>query len=160
MMKKYLNLGCGNKLYKGAEWVNIDFASEVADMRLDLRLPLPFESNSVDFIFASHLIEHFTPYEWCVVVKDWYRVLRSGSCVEVRVPDMEVACREWLSGNRYSGEISAHGMIFGTQEVIGQMHHQGFDKAKLRDDLEHEGFTVFYMENEHPSWQIICKAQK
>lgn len=162
-MKTYLNLGCGNKLKSSTgdiTWVNIDL-SPSADLQHDLCLPLPFDMNSIDFILASHIVEHFTPYEWAAIKKDWYRVLRVGGRLEVRVPDLEVACKEFLAGNRYFGMVSAHGMIYGSQEVIGQMHHQGFDKAKLQEDLRQEGFKVLTCDNVPPvMWQIICIAEK
>ena len=162
-MKTHLNLGCGNKLKSSTgdiTWINIDL-SPCADLKHDLRLPLPFDMNSIDFILASHIVEHFTPYEWAAIKKDWYRALRVGGRLEIRVPDLEVACQEFLAGNRYFGMVSAHSMIYGSQEVIGQMHHQGFDKAKLQEDLRQEGLKILACDNVPPvMWQIILIAEK
>ena len=159
-----LNLGCGRTLIPSDEdskWINVDY-NNTADVKHDLRKPLPFDMNSIDYILASHIAEHFTQYEWAVAKKDWYRTLKRGGRLEVRVPDLEVACKEFLSGkNRYTGMVSAHAMIYGSSEVVGQMHHQGFDKAKLQEDLKQEGFRIVSCENVSPvDWQIVCVAEK
>lgn len=162
-MKTNLNLGCGRRLIPSddtTKWINVDF-SITADLKHDLREILPFDMNSIDYILASHLAEHFSPYEWAKVKKDWYRVLKQGGRLEVRVPDLEYACREFLAGKKYFGMVSAHAMIYGSQEVEGQMHHQGFDKQRLQEDLEQEGFKIKFCDNVPPVlWQIICIAEK
>src|SRR5512133_1520043 len=106
-MKKFLNLGCGDDVRKHMrigddmiEWINIDFNSDNPNvMNLDLRQPLPFYMNSIDHIFTSHLIEHFTAYEWAAIRKDWYRVLKFDCILEIHCPDLEAACRMFLNGD-------------------------------------------------------------
>ena len=50
-----LNIGCGD--VKFPDWVNIDIEPG-ADLVLDLRNDLPFDDDSVDFIYNEHFIEH------------------------------------------------------------------------------------------------------
>ena len=52
-----LNLGCGPNLKKG--FINIDL-SKKANLRLDLRKPLPFKGNTVDYIYSEHFFEHLS----------------------------------------------------------------------------------------------------
>jgi predicted SAM-dependent methyltransferase len=40
--------------------MNLDLDSPAADIRMDLRNPLPFLDGLVSFVFAEHLIEHIT----------------------------------------------------------------------------------------------------
>jgi len=62
-----LNLGSGPEKKEG--YVNVD-VMDGADLVHDLTNPLPYPSESVDEIFASHIIEHFSPYEWPAIKKD------------------------------------------------------------------------------------------
>ncbi|MDA0096267.1 class I SAM-dependent methyltransferase [Brachyspira hyodysenteriae] len=35
---------------------------------------LPFQDNSIDFVFSSHVLEHF--YDPIKALKEWYRVIK------------------------------------------------------------------------------------
>src|SRR5579863_148355 len=83
LLKKYpdkikLNIGCGTDYKKG--WINIDNNSDEnikkLDLNWDLRNPLPFKDNSVDFIFNEHFIEHLTVEEGLKSNIDFKRVLK------------------------------------------------------------------------------------
>jgi len=52
-----LNIGCGTVKFPG--WINIDIETN-ADLVLDIRRGLPFDNNSVDFIYCEHFIEHIS----------------------------------------------------------------------------------------------------
>jgi len=88
-----LNVGCGTD-YK-AGWVNIDNNSddniEKLDLNWDLRNPLPFPDNSVDYIFNEHFIEHLTVEEGQKSAKDFMRVLKPGGVMRIATPDLRDA---------------------------------------------------------------------
>jgi len=165
MQSLNLNLGCGSDIKKSTtteKWVNVDIDGD-CDLKHDIRTRLPFEMNSVDFIYACHCVEHFTRFEWAVMKKDWYRVLKGGGKIEIRCPDLEVACRKFLTEpHKFTGVVSAHDMIYGSQDVIWQMHHQGFNKDRIKKELEDEGFTVTECYNTPPmnDWQLVCVGVK
>jgi predicted SAM-dependent methyltransferase len=94
-----LNVGCGTDYKEG--WVNIDNNAheniERLDLNWDLRKPLPFEDNSVDFIFNEHFLEHLTVDEGQAVIKDFMRVLKPGGVVRIATPDLEVTVDKYLN---------------------------------------------------------------
>jgi predicted SAM-dependent methyltransferase len=65
-----LHLGCGKRNF-GSEWIHIDGGSfEHLDSNNILKLD--FEDNSVDIIYASHVLEYFDREEAWLVLKEWY----------------------------------------------------------------------------------------
>ena len=65
-----LHLGCGSRTKEG--WVNIDLSSK-ADLRLDLREPLPFPTGSCWIIYSQHFFEHLDyPQEAMALLREAY----------------------------------------------------------------------------------------
>lgn len=97
--KIMLNVGCGTDYKDG--WINIDNNSDnninKLDLNWDLRYPLPFEDNSVDFIFNEHFIEHLTVEEGQVAIKDSMRVLKPGGVLRIATPDLELSVDKYLN---------------------------------------------------------------
>src|SRR5690349_5178775 len=93
-----LNIGCGTDYKKG--WINIDNNSdqniEKLDLNWDLRYPLPFPENSVDFIFNEHFMEHLTVEEGIHANKDFLRVLKKGGILRIATPDLENVVDHYL----------------------------------------------------------------
>lgn len=88
-----LNVGCGTD-YK-PEWINIDNNSDhniedgKLDLNWDLRNPLPFPENSVDYIFNEHFFEHLTAEEGQRAMRDFMRVLKKGAVMRIAMPSLE-----------------------------------------------------------------------
>ncbi len=90
-----VNLGCGGNFRKG--WINIDVASNSPDVIVhDLKRGIPLESESADFVYASHVLEHFTKKEAEKFIDEIYRVLKKGGIARIAVPDLEQIAREYL----------------------------------------------------------------
>lgn len=81
---KKLNIGSGERPMEG--YVNVDWqdASSV-DVVHDLnQLPYPFEDNSIDEIYISHVLEHLDrPF---FVMKEFHRILKNGGVLHIKVP--------------------------------------------------------------------------
>lgn len=94
--KIMINVGSGDWYYKG--WINLDYPSEwyrkaqkgkkfiPYDMRKDV---LPFEDNTVDVIYCSHVIEHIEDEYVQKVFDEWHRVLKKDGTVRIACPDAE-----------------------------------------------------------------------
>ena len=70
-----INLGCGHNHLNG--FLNIDkFMSNKPDVCCDLEHGLPFKDNSIDEVFAIHVMEHIS--NLMNLMRDIYRVCKNG----------------------------------------------------------------------------------
>ena len=83
-----LNLGCGNKIMEG--YVNVDkFNLYDIDIKHDLeRFPYPFESETVEEIILSHVLEHIgqDPDVFIKILKELYRICKNQALINIAVP--------------------------------------------------------------------------
>jgi predicted SAM-dependent methyltransferase len=149
-----LNLGSGFQAKKG--WVNVDL-SDLADLTLDLRQPLPFEDNSVSAIYSEHFFEHLAVDEQAAAAGDaarsflgeCWRVLRPGALLEIVVPDAEGIVQEYVArreqpfpqhawwGPKWC-DTAMHCVNYVFRQ--GREHQYAYDCDTLAHVLEQTGF--------------------
>lgn len=124
-----LNLGCGGA-WNVSGWFGIDQRStsgiwqasnEPHFIDLDVRKGLPFATNSVDVVFSSHALEHFTHEEAIALLFEIYRVLKVGSPLCLIVPDMDLYINSYVERNTE---------FLSTPEIIG-----GNPRGNLADNF-------------------------
>ena len=92
---KLLNIGCGYVFH--TDWINIDMVSTSEHViACDIRKGLPFEDDSIDGIYSSHVIEHMKKQEAEDVMKEIVRVLKPNGILRFAVPDLERIARKYL----------------------------------------------------------------
>ena len=69
-----LHLGCGWRNF-GTDWIHID-GGDYDHLDYSDILHLPFSDNTVDVIYASHVLEYFDREESTFLLKEWCRVLK------------------------------------------------------------------------------------
>ena len=90
-----LNLGCGNTFHK--DWINIDFVSNSEHVQAHNLLDgIPFESQSMDVIYHSHVLEHFSKTDGVKFINECFRVLKPQGVIRIAVPDLETIAKEYL----------------------------------------------------------------
>jgi len=95
MSLKLLNLGCGER-YHG-DWTNVDIVASGPDVLVhDLDTGVPFDDNSFDAVYHSHVLEHFSKERASVFLEECFRVLKPGGIIRVVVPDLETIARLYL----------------------------------------------------------------
>jgi predicted SAM-dependent methyltransferase len=72
---------------------------ERLDINWDIREPLPFPDNSVDFIYNEHFLEHLTVEEGTRAITDFMRVLKSGGVMRIAMPDIRNAISPYFDEN-------------------------------------------------------------
>jgi predicted SAM-dependent methyltransferase len=146
-----LHLGCGSKHIEGFVHIDImqhehvDYVAKVDD--------LPFDDNSADLIYASHVLEHFGRNEFQAVLKEWYRVLKPNGILRVAVPDFQAVAELYCAGKLPNGLIQVMGLVCGGQRNEWDFHKVIFDKKFLTEHLSAIGFVNIkaydWQETEH-----------
>lgn len=139
-----LNLGSGNKYKEG--WINIDINEGLPSVDLihDLKDLLPYEDNSVEEIYASHVLEHITWCEATLILRDWYRVLIHGGIITVQTPNLLRYFEKLQSGEVPPGTF-LYG-VYGAREE-NEEHKAGFWPDLLREYFEEVGFEVISVDD-------------
>lgn len=135
MSDVFLNLGCS--AFKLNGFINIDIdTSTNPELCIDLKkLRENFEDNSVDFIFAGHVFEHFEKEDSQKLMEDCFKILKPHRTLMCVVPD-------------YTKCLDQH--IQTAEKVIlaGGDHKMLFHKERLREMLRNAGFQhAYHIEN-------------
>jgi len=115
-----LNLGCGDQCPDG--WVNVDYSlgAKLAKLPVfsqlnkifhifnmewdkkilihDLRKKFPWDDSSVDVIYSSHALEHFSKEDGRRFLGECYRVLKPGGVLRIIVPDLNALIVDYNKG--------------------------------------------------------------
>jgi len=154
-----LDIGCGTKdEWKEGDWVRIDnFVKDV-----DFQVPawkLPFHDNWVDSIWSSHLLEHLYKRKVVLTLQEWYRVLKPGGKLTLRVPDLSWCCEWWLNHQTAGWDMD---IIYGGQSRKGEAHRTGFNRDITVNYLQEAKFKVIKFEEleTHSQRTLSFECQK
>jgi len=134
-----LHLGCGKRDF-GEEWIHIDGADFPHIKYHNIKILYPFEDNSVDLIYASHVIEYFDREEIISILTEWKRVLKPGGILRLAVPNFYMMASLYIQRS-YPLE-SFLGPIYGKMKMNDEMiyHKTVYDSASLAKILFDCGF--------------------
>lgn len=109
-----LNLGCGDIRMDGYTGVDI-IDTPAVDVHADIR-NLPFETGTVDEVFAAQVVEHFFPGDIEALFVEWARVLRPGGLLHLETPDFGYVAQEYVAGRM--GVNLARAYVCGTVDGL------------------------------------------
>lgn len=151
----FLDIGSGNRKGKNG-WVTIDLNSG-ADIIHDLRKGIPLPENSVDQIYASHVLEHIPFKELIILLKEIYRVLKKKGELSVSVPDASLFINAYIKKERFQPEDGFYKpAVVDTGSLIDQVnyiafmdqeHKYLFDKENLINTLKKIPFEKVELRN-------------
>jgi len=81
------------------------------DIEADIRNLNWLQDNSVDELYSSHTVEHISYTEIEEVLREWYRVLKPGGKIIIKMPDLDFLCRSYVEGIHSTEEVMV--AIFG-----------------------------------------------
>jgi len=118
-----LHVGCGARVEQG--WINIDLEPSAPGVKaVDVTKGLPFESDSIDFVYSEHFLEHLTRVDAERFLNDAWRVLKPGGAIRISTPDMEALAELYLEALKFNRPES-----WGTAELMakGKISARGID---------------------------------
>ena len=125
-----LDIGCGDDKLSGSFGIDVrktNAVNIIADARF-----LPFRDKSVDYVFSSHLIEHFSHRKINGVIEEWWRVLVIGGTIEIRCPDLRLRSLLFFFNPNWQNVRK----IYGNQDYEGNYHKCGLSYGLLKRLLE------------------------
>lgn len=136
-MKK-LHLGCGKVYIHGfihidlVDFKHIDYKRSIDDLSI-------FENDSVDLVYACHVLEHFKRNDMDRVLSEWFRVLKPGGILRVSVPGFEEIIAVY---QKYKDFKLVLGPLMGGQTYLYNFHNMLFDFNFLEELLRNVGFNM------------------
>jgi len=126
-----IDIGCGKNKKAGFIGVDIDPDSD-ADV-IASALNLPFDDDSIDEVYSSHLVEHFTPEEAHIFFNEIYRVLKKGGKIYLKID------RDWTKKRLLKKDIT-HQYRFSAKEI--RQLASKFSKVEVKNRIY---FLKFYL---------------
>jgi SAM-dependent methyltransferase len=115
-----LNLGCQSDVRRG--WVNVDRDAREGVVVCDLDGPWPFDTLSVDYILASHIIEHVG--DFVHFMAEAHRVMKYGAALDIITP--HAADRNfWRDPTHLHGYTPATFSVYCREEQASDYHIPG-----------------------------------
>jgi len=133
-----LNLGCGWRNF-GEDWTHID-GGDYDHLDYTDITKFGYKDNTIDLIYASHVIEYFDREEVIPLLQEWFRVLKPGSKLRIAVPDFKAMVNLYLKGG-YQLE-SFLGPLYGKMSMGDEIiyHKTTYDLESLTAILANIGF--------------------
>lgn len=158
-----LHLGCGWRNF-GEEWIHIDngdykhltYKSDIS------KLPM-IVNESVDLIYASHVIAYFNRDEIKDVLEEWNRILKPNGVLRLATPDLQSLVMVYQDENEISLD-NILGPLYGKMDMDGNSiyHKTIYDFKSLKKILKDNNFVKIkrydWRDTEHSSFDDHSQA--
>ena len=120
--KLKIDIGCGKHKEKDFVGIDVDKSSD-ADI-IASALDLPLESNSVDEVNCSHLVEHFSPAETHKFFSEIYRVMKKNAKAFIKID------KDWTK-KKLLAKDSTHKHRYSVKEIKKILSLFDFSQIKV-----------------------------
>lgn len=169
-----LNLGCGSQVPD--EWTNVDYALGARFTKIpffralnkkvklfnldwnekiylhDLTKKFPWADSSINIVYSSHTLEHFSREDGRRFLSECHRVLRKDGIIRIVVPNLRHDVTEYIEGRIYADDfVEKLGVLYGNSNntikkrlsPFFQFPHKCmYDNSRLVEILNEIGFEV------------------
>ena len=112
----------------------VDYLGDISDLS-------QFEDNSIEEIYASHVVEHVNQKNIKKTLAGIHRVLKDSGKFYVSVPDLDVLCRIFIAKDApIKVKYHVMRMMFGGQTDEYDFHYFGWNFEFLEEYLTIAGF--------------------
>ena len=136
-----LNLGCGSQVIDG--WINVDYSigARFAKIPLfralnnklrlfdldwneniylhDLTKAFPWADSTIDIVYSSHTLEHFSRDDGRRFIAECHRVLRKDGILRIVVPDLRHIVIEYIEGRIHADDfVEKLGVMYGNSKNV------------------------------------------
>ncbi len=166
-----LKLEIGSGPRSGMEdWVSLNLGGG-SDIQHDLLKPLPFPDGSVDMIYSSHVLEHFTyPDGLLFVLRECSRVLKPGGTISAAVPNGRIFLEGYFHpetfdlpkycsfdvGLKFTSRIDVVNFI----AYLGGEHRFLFDEENLPKVFQEAGFLKVTLREYDPAIDLETRRHE
>ena len=113
---------------------DVDFIGDITDLG-------QFEDNSIEEIYASHVVEHVAQKDVEKMFKGIHRVLKDNGKFYVSVPDMDLLCKIFIDPKApYNVKFYVMRVMFGGQIDEYDFHYFGWNIEFMKNFLTKAGF--------------------
>jgi predicted SAM-dependent methyltransferase len=136
------------KLIAQQHYNYIKFLKKQNVLYCDARIKIPLPNESVDNVYCSHTLEHFSFQEADLVLKEFMRVLKPGGGVRIIVPNLRLKIEDYIKNNDGDnfffnlGFLHEHHINFGKFKILlrrlitdGSGHKHMYDENSLKKKL-------------------------
>jgi len=121
-----------------------------------LEYGVPYGDGTVDFIYSSHMLEHLFKNDAAWLLRDAYRVLKSGGRIRIAIPDLEYALTLYRQGAK---EQALEFFFSDSRAGYLNQHHYMYDFELLSRLLATAGFVgierCVFRKGEVPDLEIL-----
>jgi predicted SAM-dependent methyltransferase len=149
-----INMGCGWRDF-GKEWIHID-SGDYDHLDYESIVDLSqFGDNTVDLIYASHVVEYFDRQQIPSVLNEWRRILKPGGTLRVAVPNFKQISRLYTEEDYPLDKFV--GLLYGRMPMGEETiyHRTVYDFSSLKRVLEDSGFS----EIENYDWRDTSHSE-
>jgi predicted SAM-dependent methyltransferase len=149
-----------------SEWKSIDICAaynphECYDISNGIKEP----DDSIEEIWMGDFFEHLLRLKDIFVIKECFRVLKSGGKIQISVPDMAIIMPKWLESDGENTDYSE--LIWGDQDGMYQRnsipssHFHGYTENSIKKLLTNTGFKDIKRIGIHKHWcELAVEAYK
>jgi len=156
-----INMGCGWRNF-GLDWIHID-GGDYRHLDYNSLTDLSqFEDNTIDLIYASHVIEYFDRQEVEGLLKEWKRVLKPNGILRLAVPNFEMIAKLYCNGeiplSSVLGPLYGR-MDMGEQKIYHKTTYDINSLKKLLTSLEYNDIVLYdWKQTEHSQFDDHSQA--